>query len=246
LRFLTALLVIAALGILALFLKPLLQPQTVRGPKPEGFSPVRVQTVTSGVTAARATDARASTQDSMVKSASRPTVKTPSSDIGYVQAEKPDGPLCDREFDEKTAGRISLPSSDSIRAGPPVDANAWTWVNVWAVWCKPCKEEMPLLSSWAASVRKRGGALKVLFLSVDDDERQLSRFMKSAGKAIDGDFRWVRDEAARVGFYRALGTVDSPTLPIHALFDPKGRLRCVRIGSVDSASLSRFLGKYRF
>jgi len=105
---------------------------------------------------------------------------------------------------------------------------------------------MPLLSSWARGIREKGGALKVVFLSVDDDERQLSRFMGSRGKGLTGEFFWVPEEAPRKVFYEALGIHDTPTLPVHALLDPSGRLRCVRVGSVTAADLGKAVRRFGF
>lgn len=228
-RFLTVLLLILALSILALFLKPILQPETVRGPKPEGFSTSRVQAVTSkGSIPAPSKD------------------ESPEKKADPVGDPVPSGPLCDREFDASSATVLPIPGGRTIRTGPATPGTPWTWVNVWAVWCKPCKAEMPLLSSWANTVRGRGGALRVMFLSVDDDERQLSRFMKARGAGLVGEFLWVEEETARTRFYRALNTGDSPTLPVHALLDPEGRLRCVRVGSVEGRDLEEAARRFRF
>jgi len=147
------------------------------------------------------------------------------------------GPLCDRSFEAGRSQPLSLPAGPVIRAGAPVRARAWTWVNLWAAWCKPCKEEMPLLSSWAARRREAGAALRVVFLSVDDDERQLRRFLEDQGRSVPDEFRWVPDEAIRSRFYHAIGVEDPPTLPVQVVLDPEGRLRCVRTGSISERDL---------
>lgn len=229
-RMLTLLLLLLALSILALFLKPLFDPGTVQGPRPESFSSERVQAVS-----ARAT-VPASGPREPVES---PPMEAPADAV-------PTGPLCDRKFDAGSARPLAIPAGRVIREGADPGNQPWTWINVWAVWCKPCKEEMPLLSSWARGVGKKGGALKVVFLSVDDDERQLSRFMGSRGTRLGGEFLWVQEEAPRKVFYQSLGLDDTPTLPVHVLLDPRGRLRCVRVGSVTSADLHEAAERFGF
>jgi len=222
LRILTAVLLVAGLGVLALLLKTLIVPDNTQGPGPEGFSSQRVQAVISENT--QPAPERAS-RDTRPKS---------------VAPLKADGPLCDRVFDAGSAKLLSLPDGRAVRNGPETGERPWTWINVWAVWCKPCKEEMPMLSDWAGDVRVRGGALRLIFLSVDDDKRQLDRFIGTAGKGLDGDFVWVEDVHARARFYKDLGFKDDPTLPVHAILDPSGRMRCVHVGTVDKDALLKF------
>jgi thiol-disulfide isomerase/thioredoxin len=212
---------LAGLVLLALFVLPLLNPEPgAKAPVPQTYSSTRSIAVSKPAEGLAAPEA---------PKAAAPA--SPAADKG-----EPAGPLCDRLFTEADAKSLSLPSGAALKAGPH-PANAWTWVNLWAAWCKPCKEEMPAISAWADRVRGDGGALRVLFLSLDDDERQLRRYMDADGRAIAGDFLWVSDEGTRARFFGALGVTNPPTLPLQAVMDPQGRLRCVRVGSVAAADL---------
>lgn len=225
-RFLAALLFLIALGVLVVVAWPLVHREEAKGPRMIGPAPTeRAQVVAPDAVTHR-----------VAVSAADPA---PPSDEPKASSDmaSSSGPLCDRAPEGPRAEVISLPSGPTLRTGPPTSGPMWTWVNLWAAWCKPCKEEMPLLSSWAAHLRSRGVPLRVLFLSVDDDERQLERFMAGAGRALPDEFRWAKDEAARSRFYRALGIEDPPTLPVQVLVDPEGRLRCLRVGSITESDL---------
>lgn len=223
-RVLAALMFLVALGVLAVVAWPLLRPLDRPGSSRTAPIPIERTQVVSGDAATPAAD---------------PDAPAPSAPPrGPASApDAPAGPLCDRAPDGSTAEVLSLPPGPTLRPGPRVRGPAWTWVNLWAAWCKPCKEEMPLLSAWAAARRDRGTPLRVLFLSVDDDERQLARYLDDQGRTLPDEVRWVRDESARSRFYRALGIADPPTLPVQVLLDPQGRLRCLRAGSITPRDL---------
>jgi thiol-disulfide isomerase/thioredoxin len=215
------LLALAGLALLGLFVLPLLNPEPgAQAPVPQTYSNTRSIAVSKPAEGLAAPEA---------PKAAQPEAPVPADDA-------PAGPLCDRMFAAADAKALAIPQGTPLKAGAR-PANAWTWVNLWAAWCKPCKEEMPAISAWADRVRGDGGALRVLFLSLDDDERQLRRYMDADGRAIAGDFLWVSDEGARARFFAALGVPNPPTLPLQAVLDPQGRLRCVRVGSVATADL---------
>jgi len=210
---------IAGLVLLGLFVRPLLGPAPDRTAAPETYSSRRSMAVTRPA-AGLATPSTAARSD----------------DAAPAPAPASAGPLCDRRYPGTEARALALPDVPLLR-GRPRPEGAWTWINLWAAWCKPCKEEMPRIASWATGVRARGGALRVLFVSLDDDERQLRRYMDGDGRDVAGDFAWWADEGARARVFAALGVENPPTLPLQAILDPDGRLRCVRVGSVGPEDL---------
>ncbi|MBM4320122.1 MAG: TlpA family protein disulfide reductase, partial [Deltaproteobacteria bacterium] len=246
-KLLGALLILAALAVLGLFLWPLLQPEAVQGPQQVEAGYARSQLVVTGDQAAAGMRPDEAGRGEAVLTAPRPAPAGPTSLVpgvpgspGPAQAAvemvqrtaepaAPAGPLCDRFFDTHSTRKLPLPPHRRVRsakAGGAAGSSAWTWISIWAAWCKPCKEEMPVLAQWAQQLRRNGRDLRLLFLSVDDDERELHRYVDGPGRGIDGDFIWVDSGSARSAFYSALGVKDPPTLPVQIVLDAEGRLRC--------------------
>ncbi len=110
----------------------------------------------------------------------------------------------------------------------------WTWINFWAAWCKPCKEELPILHKWEEELK---GKLDFAFISFDDDRRQLDAFLEDQPKDGLTKSYWLPDGGARVAWLKALNLEVEPELPMQLLLDPKGRLRCTVQGAIDDADL---------
>lgn len=210
-RVLGVLLLLGAFAALGVFIWPLVQGG--RGAKGPTATP-----------RSRAEVVRGQSQGPRPEPVTRPAAREP--------PPEPRGPLCDRSFDAKSAPMFEGPLGRTLRAGPPAaSVPGWTWLNLWAAWCGPCKEEMPLLDAFS----KRTG-MRLVLASVDDDERQVRRFLAGEGQKLQGAVVWM-DEATRGVLYAALRVENPPRLPVQALIDPSGRLRCLREGAIDPADL---------
>ena len=53
-------------------------------------------------------------------------------------------------------------------------------VDIWASWCAPCMEEMPLLDEMATRLRKKG--VEIIAVSVDEDRQNARTFLSSRAK----------------------------------------------------------------
>jgi thiol-disulfide isomerase/thioredoxin len=154
--------------------------------------------------------------------------------------------LCDGQLDAKAAAfkpkiaptRVSLePDSESELSKDPLDhaPGRWTWINFWAAWCVPCKQELPLLFGWQ---KKLAGKVEFRFVSLDDDERQLRDFL---GREPPGGLTrtyWLPDGGVRQAWLQALKLDSEPELPLQLLIDPKGALRCRVQGAVEAQDLA--------
>jgi thiol-disulfide isomerase/thioredoxin len=157
-----------------------------------------------------------------------------------IQAQEKSGALCDKK---DLTTKAWLPRGRVIKGSKDIRQGTWKWVNIWASWCKPCKEEMPMLAEFLAKTREK---VEVIFLSVDDDERELNAYMAKDGNALKGTFVWVEEPREREAFYRLLGLKESPALPVHILLDPTNQVRCVRLGTIDAKSLEEAREQFRW
>jgi thiol-disulfide isomerase/thioredoxin len=131
---------------------------------------------------------------------------------------------------EARAGEGSLPA-DLLKAA----RGHWLWLNFWAAWCVPCREELPLLFSWQEQLADR---VTFAFLSMDDDERQLRAFLEKQPSSGLRRTHWLPDGAVRKAWLDALGLEAEPELPFQVLIDPKGLLRCRVGGAVEAKDLA--------
>jgi len=53
-------------------------------------------------------------------------------------------------------------------------------LDVWASWCVPCKQELPMLDDIAGRLRRRG--VEVLAVSVDQERENVLKFLRGRGK----------------------------------------------------------------
>jgi len=125
----------------------------------------------------------------------------------------------------------------------PVGPGHWTWINLWAAWCVPCREEIPRLKSWEAKTAGERTPLRVAFISIDDDGRQLETFLagQSAATGMSASY-WLEDGAKRVAWLKEAGFDGSdPELPAHLLVDPAGKVRCKQQGAIDDSDYTEVL-----
>jgi len=117
--------------------------------------------------------------------------------------------------------------------GEPADASAaWHWVNVWATWCQPCVEEMPMLVEWQRKLESDGASVKMTFLSIDDEAEKVAEFRKEHPGTPEGPR--LADKDALEGWITGLGMDPGATIPLQVFADPEGRVRCVRSGAVNA------------
>jgi thiol-disulfide isomerase/thioredoxin len=128
------------------------------------------------------------------------------------------------------SGEAALPAE--LPLGP-----GYTWVNFWAAWCAPCKEEIPRLLRFQQELAKTSPGFKLSFISLDDDERQLSGFLGSQAASGLRRTYWLKEGKEREEWLKAAGLEADPELPFHLLFDAKGKLRCVVKGAVEDSDL---------
>ena len=140
--------------------------------------------------------------------------------------------FCDKSYPASgdTAKRF-VPASTRPFGAAAEKSKGWTWVNVWATWCKPCMEEMGVLLRWRDAISREGLPLVFELLSIDETSAQPA-LEEWKGKNLPGGIQWIRSEEDFGPFLDALGVDRNAAIPIHVLVDPKGMVRCVRVGAI--------------
>ncbi len=147
----------------------------------------------------------------------------------------PRGPLCNskpgtalRQSEVGGMGTGSSPFSGGTpgKMGP-------VWINLWAAWCEPCKKELPILRAFKTKLAADGLPIGLDFVSIDDDPRQLQRFLDD--QPPDGLKKtfWLREGTERDEWLAAAGLGEDPRLPVHLLVDGNGSVLCRIDGSVE-------------
>jgi cytochrome oxidase Cu insertion factor (SCO1/SenC/PrrC family)/thiol-disulfide isomerase/thioredoxin len=107
---------------------------------------------------------------------------------------------------------------EAARGGPAV-------VNVWASWCPPCREEVPL---FAAAARRFGDRIAFLGADLEDDEGAARGFLRRAGV----DYPSYPADDGEVG--ELLGPVQGTPLTFY--LDSAGKVVDEHIGAYRSAA----------
>lgn len=134
-------------------------------------------------------------------------------------------------------------SSIEVKGAKPLEpkietGGKWTWVNVWAAYCGPCREEIPRIKSFGEKLEKDGAAVRVTFVSFDDDARESIKFMEKG--ALDRSL--FVDENDHEKLFTGLGIPKNSALPLQVFVDPKGTIRCVGMGAIDDEDYPEILG----
>jgi hypothetical protein len=77
--------------------------------------------------------------------------------------------------------------------------------------------------------------MRLVFLSLDDDPRQLKQFLEAQPNGGVRSTYWLREGKEREDWLSALEIDTDPELPAHVLVDPSGKARCVINGAVEDS-----------
>jgi peroxiredoxin len=125
--------------------------------------------------------------------------------------------------------------------GTPVSAGDFDsqalLINFWASWCKPCIEEMPMLSDLQRD--HAGNGLQVIGIALDDPQRA-EAFAADLG--LEYPLLYGLADAAGVG--RRYGNREG-MLPYSVLVDARGMIRWTKLGALTRDELDAQLAELR-
>jgi thiol-disulfide isomerase/thioredoxin len=165
------------------------------------------------------------------------TSPPPPSRVIAVQAEDEGSleELCEVAPSARDAPVLTWPELASGAApGAPREAR---WINVWATWCRPCVEEIPLLTSWVARLRGEGSPVELVLLSADTSDEVVATF-RAEHPDTPASLRVASPEALRA-WVASVGLDAGAGLPLHVFTDARGRVRCARSGAVSEEDYLR-------
>jgi thiol-disulfide isomerase/thioredoxin len=150
--------------------------------------------------------------------------------------------FCDFHKADDSGPLLQVPALGEVKVTSK--PGSWTWLNIWATWCKPCVEEMPRVAKWRDKLAASGKQLELAFVSVDEDDATVAAFQS----AHPGSPRTARlaDPKTQTDWFKQLGLDSAPPIPIHVFVSPTGHVRCARAGSVrdqDFAAIELLLAE---
>lgn len=143
--------------------------------------------------------------------------------------------LCDVAPDPSTLKTFSWPA---LAAAADGGGGALRWVNVWATWCKPCIEELPMLARVFGDWKKQGQTVELVLLSVDASADAATDFVAKH----PGTPRTLQmsDPSQSAAWLESLGLPTGAAIPVHLIVDARGNLVCARSGGIGEDDLQRF------
>jgi thiol-disulfide isomerase/thioredoxin len=118
----------------------------------------------------------------------------------------------------------------------------YTWINFWAAWCVPCKEEIPRLLDWEKKLNAVGVNFRVVFISLDDDERQLTAFLGQQPASGLRRTYWLEEGSRRTDWLTKVSMKPDMELPAHLLVDAAAKVRCRMQGAIEDNDYPQLLG----
>jgi thiol-disulfide isomerase/thioredoxin len=156
----------------------------------------------------------------------------PTSRVNAVMAAPPRRDAVESFCDVRApAGEGRAYAPPALAEGTPMPARGWRWINVWATWCHPCVDELPLLVRWRSRLAADGVALE--FLSIDAAPEDVATF-RASHAGTPASLR-IRDPNLLPAWLASVGLSGGASVPVQVFVDPTGRVRCVRSGSVTEA-----------
>jgi thiol-disulfide isomerase/thioredoxin len=158
----------------------------------------------------------------------------PSAPRVFCQGDQPA-----RTLPKGTLPHVEAPGAASAGDHVPAGDGQWTWLNFFAGWCGPCKEEIPRLRGWEAKLAQEGAPTHFVFVSVDDDQRQLTDFLTQQPAGGVKSALWLQSGGSRDGWLGAMKLKNPPDLPEQVLIDPTGKVKCVIEGAVEDGDYAQ-------
>lgn len=150
--------------------------------------------------------------------------------------------LAERQESAQLARPESLPAftlytldGEAVTKDELLAQNKALFINFWATWCKPCREEMPLLSELQEKYRDD---LLMVGIAIDNAEA-VRNFLDHLG-GVEYPILLGQQELDAIETANAMG-VDLIGLPISLTTDRNGKILEIYTGEVDAAEATALI-----
>ena len=152
--------------------------------------------------------------------------------VSQAKKQASESELCDVLKSPDSAPTFEYPA---LRGPEKPATGGHRWINVWATWCPPGVQELPLLGRFRDSLRKAGVSIDLILLSVDQTPEAVEAF-RAGHPEVRGSLQ-IKDATALEAWLGKVGLDSGATLPIHLFVDPRGKVRCARTGALRESDL---------
>lgn len=105
----------------------------------------------------------------------------------------------------------------------PFQGDSWTVINYWAIWCKPCREEIPELNEL-----NKDADIQVLGVNFD---RKTDEALAVDSETLGLEFRNIEDPSEPLGVQRP------SVLPTTLIINPEGEVKAVLVGPQTATTI---------
>lgn len=131
---------------------------------------------------------------------------------------------------------------DSEFAKKHLNSDSLVVVNLWATWCKPCVEEMPVFQKLINNNNK----VSFVFMSIDTDKNKLQKYL-ATNKINDITLKNAEYRQSILNYLDGLpiDTVSATRMVPITYILKKGKVVHKEVGTIDFEEFSKILKKYK-
>ena len=123
------------------------------------------------------------------------------------------------EGDEVGSFVLSDMSDEQIELSEIIEENSYTWINFWASWCGPCREEMPMMSDLYNEFADKG--LGIVAVNVKENKETIQKYLDQ----YPVPFTVLRDSTGKI-----TQSYNVEALPTSLLMDSSGVVQRIIVG----------------
>lgn len=114
-------------------------------------------------------------------------------------------------------------------------------VDFWAMWCAPCRDELPKLLRFYSAHKRKDLAFVAISCDEPEQEAQAAAFVSKQAAPLPHYIRRAKDDAQ---FVNAVDPTWSGALPALFAFDRTGRTVLSLVGETDMSKLAETLKRF--